>query len=578
MKDLKFFEIIKLNNELESSLKSDIYKISLISNVIVNQLKEIIEYNLRVEGINAIANVGDYDNIIQDSLKFNKSNLVLVFWELCNLSEGIYYSIESYNEVQLEEFINYKKSEIDLVINNLKNTPLVFFNEFNSSPFTNNNSENLKYDFLMSELNDYLRSQLTSNIKLININKIYIKNSIVNSIDFRYFYSSKSLYTTSFYKSYTDLIKPLVLSVKGKSKKALIFDCDNTLWNGVLGEDGFEKIEMSTNSKKGIYFNEVQKIAISLNKKGVLLGICSKNNEIDVQNVIDKHPDFQIENKNIIIKKINWVDKASNIREISEELNIGLDSIVFIDDSPFEVGYVKSQLPQVTVIKVPKILSDYPKMINEVSQLFYNVSLSKEDGNKTEMYQQNIKRKSLEKKFENIDDFLSSLDIRVEVIENDLLNIPRISQLTQKTNQFNLTTKRYTENEIQGFMSSDDYLVYSFVVSDKFGDNGITGLSIVKINDNEAYIDTFLMSCRIIGRKIELSFINLLINELESRGINTIRASYIKSQKNSQVKSFYSNFNFNETSFEELKTNYDLEISNYKLNKIKHIKINLNGK
>ena len=161
MKDLKSFEIIKLNKEIANSLKSDIYTISLISNVIVNQLKEIIEYNLRVEGINAIANVGDYDNIIQDSLKFNKSNLVLVFWELSNLSEGIYYSIESYNEEELEEFINYKKSEIDLVINNLKNTPLVLFNEFNSSPFTNNNSENLKYDFLMSELNGYLRSQLT---------------------------------------------------------------------------------------------------------------------------------------------------------------------------------------------------------------------------------------------------------------------------------------------------------------------------------------------------------------------------------------------------------------------------------
>ena len=573
MKDLKFIEIIKLNKELGSSLKSDTYKISIISNVIVNQLKEIIEYNLRVEGINAIASVGDYDNIIQDSVKFNKSNLVLVFWELCNISEGIYYSIESYNKVQLEELINYKKAEIDLVINNLKKTPLVLFNEFNSSPFTNSNSENLKYDFLMRELNGYLRSQLTSNIKLININKVFIKNSIVSSIDLRYFYSSKSLYTTSFYKSYTDLIKPIVLSVKGKSKKALIFDCDNTLWNGILGEDGFKNIEMSIDSKKGIYFNEVQKIAISLNQKGVLLGLCSKNNEIDVQNVIDEHPDFQIKNKNIIIKKINWVDKATNIREIAEELNIGLDSVVFVDDSPFEVGYVKSELPEVTVIKVPKILSDYPKTINEVSQLFYNVSFSKEDGKKTEMYQQNIKRKSLEKKFKNIDDFLSSLNIKVEVTEDDLLNISRISQLTQKTNQFNLTTKRYTENEVQGFMSSDEYLVCSFTVSDKFGDNGITGLSIVKINDNEAYIDTFLMSCRIIGRKIEFSFFNLLINELESRGINRIKASYIESQKNSQVKSFYSNFNFNESSVEEFKTNYELDINNYKSKKIKTIKI-----
>jgi FkbH-like protein len=578
MNDLKFFEIIKLNKDLASSLKTDIYKISLISNVIINQLKEIIEYNLRLEGINAVANIGDYDNIIQDSIKFNKNNLVLVFWELCNLSEGIYYSIDSYNEVQLKEFVDYKKAEIDLVINNLKNTPLVLFNEFSSSPFTNNNTQNSNYDILMGELNSYLRSQITSNIKLININKIYIENSIERSIDFRYFYSSKALYTTSFFRSYTQLVKPFIMSVKGKSKKVLIFDCDNTLWNGILGEDGFENIEMSTNSKKGVYFNEVQKIAISLNKKGVLLGLCSKNNEIDVQNVIDKHPDFQIGNNSIIIKKINWLDKASNIREIAEELNVGLDSIVFVDDSPFEVEYVKSQLPQVTVIKVPKILSDYPKMINKASQLFYNVSFSKEDVSKTVMYQQNIKRKSLENKFENIDDFLTSLEIKVDVIENDLMNIPRISQLTQKTNQFNLTTKRYTENEINAFMLSDEYLVYSFRVSDKFGDNGITGLSILKINDKECIIDTFLMSCRIIGRKIELAFINLLIEKLKQKGFSSVSASYIKSQKNNQVNDFYLNFNFKETSVEDLKTNYKLETNNFKSNKVKHIKINLNGK
>ena len=578
MKDLKFFEIIKLNKELASSLKTDIYKISIISNVIINQLKEIIEYNLRLEGINAVANVGDYDNVIQDSIKFVNSNLVLVFWELCNLSEGIYYSIDSYNEVQLKEFTENKKAEIDLVIDNLKNTPLVLFNEFSSSPFTNNYPENSNYDILMNDLNCYLRSQITSNIKLININKIYIENSIEDSIDFRYFYSSKAFYTTSFFRSYAELVKPFILSVVGKSKKVLIFDCDNTLWNGILGEDGFENLEMSSSSKKGVYFNEVQKIAISLNKKGVLLGLCSKNNEIDVQNVIDKHPDFLISNNIIIIKKINWLDKASNIREISEELNVGLDSIVFVDDSPFEVEYVKSQLPQVTVIQVPKILSDYPKIINKASQLFYNISFSKEDVSKTEMYQQNINRKSLEKKFKNIDDFLTSLEIKVNVIENDFSNIPRISQLTQKTNQFNLTTHRYTENEINGFMLSNEYLVYSFEVSDKFGDNGITGLSILKINDKDCIIDTFLMSCRIIGRKIELAFVNLLIENLKEKGFTSARASYIKSQKNKQVKDFYLNFNFKETSVEDQKTYYKLDINNFKSNNIKYIEINLNGK
>jgi FkbH-like protein len=374
------------------------------------------------------------------------------------------------------------------------------------------------------------------------------------------------------------LIKPILLSANGKSKKALIFDCDNTLWNGILGEDGFNNIDMSHSTPKGIFFHEVQKIANYFSKKGVLIGLCSKNNLADVQNVIDNHTDFIINDNIIIIKKVNWTDKATNLREISSELNIGLDSIIFVDDSSFEINLINSQIPEIETIQVPKALSEYPNLIYDCHSFFYNLSSTIEDSRKNKMYQENIERKSSERKFNNLNDFLKSLDIELNIVKDDISNIPRISQMTQKTNQFNLTTKRYTENEIETFLKSKEYTLYSFSVLDKFGDNGITGLVILKIDNDVVLIDTFLMSCRIIGRKIETAFIDFLLNELKLQGKDLVKANYIKTKKNVQVEKFYNNIGFSVDRCEKENTYYILQLKKFKSQKINFIKLNFNGK
>lgn len=580
MDNLKYFEILKLNSELKESVKSqEQYSISVLSNVTINQFKEILEFPIRKEGINANVEIGDYDNIVQDSIKYKDSNLVIIFWEVCNLIDGLHFKIDSYSDHEFNQLLDRTKSEIDLVLRNLQSTQLVLFNKFTSASLSELSIDDNKLDILKNLLNQHLETISQTNVKIVNLEKSLLNLGLENSIDFRYYYSSKALYTVNFYKIYTKSILPYIIAANGKSKKALIFDCDNTLWKGILGEDGADNIEMSKATKDGIIFNEIQNIALSLNKRGILIGICSKNNLQEVQKVIDSHSDMQIKNENITIKKINWVDKATNIDEIAKELNIGLDSIVFIDDSSFEVNLVKEKLPEVTVLQVPKRLTDYPRMLRNNLNLFYNLSQTSEDFQKIQMYRQQAERKSFENSFNNIEDYLTSLELNVKIEKDNKTLIPRISQLTQKTNQFNLTTKRYTESEIQSFIDDDDRLIYTFSVSDKFGDNGVTGLCIINVNYSKAIaeIDSILMSCRIIGRNIEYAFMNFIIKELKDLKINQINAKYSKSLKNNQVKIFFNTCNFNVVTEAENETTYCLDVQEYKSNEIKYINIEYNG-
>ena len=395
------------------------------------------------------------------------------------------------------------------------------------------------------------------------------------SFDTRYFYSSRALYSVNFFREYSDFVKPIFMAAKGKAKKALIMDCDNTLWHGILGEDGYQSIEMSNKTKDGSIFSEIQNILLSLNSKGILLGLCSKNNEADVVEVLTSHPDMQIRMKHITINKSNWNDKATNILEISDELNIGLDSIVFIDDSSFEINLVKDSLPMVTTIQRPENLNEYPNMLRSKLDLFYNLSHTKEDKKKSDMYKQQVKRKELENKSSSLESYLVSLELKLNIFSDKTDVVPRMSQMSQKTNQFNLTTKRYTESDITNFLTSKNHIVYSFSVSDKFGESGLTGLCIVSLDFKSkiAHIDTLLMSCRIIGRNIEYAFFDYLIENLKNKGIEKLEAKYIITPKNSQVSNFFDNCSFNliteNTSFKE----YLLNISEYNMKNINYIEV-----
>ena len=290
---IKYTDLLKLNSEYTKTLPEKKYKVSVLSNIIVAQLNNILEYNLRIDGVPATLSTGDYDNIVQDSQKYKDSNTIIIFWELCNIIDGLQYKIELSNNHQFDEIFEKTKLEIDLVLKNLEKTSLVLINKFTSLPFSSFNIRVNHLDKLADQLNNYLEKKILSNIRLFDIDKVIASIGVTNSLDLRYYYSSKALYTVNFFKAYAEYVKPLIMSANGKAKKAIIFDCDNTLWKGILGEDGFDSIEMSAATKDGSIFAEIQLMALALNKQGILIGLCSKNNLEDVNEVIESHQDMQ---------------------------------------------------------------------------------------------------------------------------------------------------------------------------------------------------------------------------------------------------------------------------------------------
>ena len=536
---MKFSEILSKNLILKDAVADGArVDLVLLSNITINQLSPILEYELRSSGLNVCVQVSDYDNILQSSEKIT-TEIPFVFWELANIKDSFVYEIELYSEEELKVFTSKIIDELKLLFKNLQSCKQVFFNKFSHIVFSNELLYQSNFEIFVNEVNMFVNENLPDNFYLIHIDKVIAKLGIGNVCNLRNFYAAKSLYTVEFFKKYCSYISPAVLSIYGKSKKALILDCDNTLWNGIIGEDGLTGIEFSGSTKKGIFFKEVQTLAKSLLKRGIVLGICSKNNEKDVQEVFEGKNERVLEYSDFVVKKINWENKYVNVALISKELNIGLDSLVFLDDSSFEIELMKNELSEVFAIQVPKDLSSYPLKMLELTNVFFSLSKSSEDMRRSKMYLEDSVRKGASNDFENIEDYLASLNIQVEFANKDSKFVERIAQLTCKTNQFNLTTKRYSMSDISKFFSSSNHDVITIEVSDKFGSSGLTGVSIIEYFEEYALIDTFLMSCRILGRNIEKLFIYEVLAHIVRKGKAYVLANYSQSPKNMQTEFFY---------------------------------------
>jgi FkbH-like protein len=576
MENLKYSAILQQNKALSEEIKGPLYKVKVLANVTTNSLKEILEYFFRINHINPVIEFGNYDNIVQESATSADSDLVIVFFDTLN----IVFSVSAFFEDLDNEMYNNIKSrtfsEIDIILENLKNCPSVIFNTFSSACFVSGYYQKSKIETLTSELNKYLVDIKGINVNLIDIDKIILQIGINQAIDFRLYHSLKAPYSLSFYKYYVSAIESIILRNTGKLKKAIIFDCDNTLWKGIVGEDGFDGIEMSATSKVGYSFNIVQQIAVFLSKHGVIVGLCSKNNEFDVSEVLLNHPDMVLRDEYIIIKKINWKDKVTNLRSIASELNIGLESIVFVDDSSFEINLIQEQLPEILSLQVPSAVYEYPDYLLSHVYKYFNLSPTTEDTQKTALYKQQVQREIIRSKYATIDGYLSSLKIVITIFEDEHSLIPRIAQLTQKTNQFNLTTRRYTENQILNFMESKDDYVFAVAVKDKFGDSGVTATVIIKTdpqNRKNVFIDTFLMSCRILGRNIEYALMDYIMKWMTEKLLLTVNTEFISTKKNGQVNRFYDDLGFNILHENESNKQYFIMLSDYQMKKVEYIKL-----
>ena len=351
-----------------------------------------------------------------------------------------------------------------------------------------------------------------------------------------------------------------IVSLRTVPPKVIVLDCDNTLWGGIVGEDGIAGIKLGDDFP-GSAFRYLQREVRQLKERGIMLAIASKNDEFAVHEVFDSHDAMVLKRDDIIVERINWMDKADNIVEIVSELNIGLDSVLFVDDSDHEISTVKSKLPMVRCIKIPSDPEEIPGIIAR-SGLFDNLAVSSEDRQRTQMMQAEQLRSS-EKQAMSHQEFLSSLELKVTFGIAQDSHLARITQLINKTNQFNLSTIRKDEAKVATISSSNDHSIYWFKVSDKFGDYGLVSVVIIeKTSSTTSRIETFLMSCRVLARGIEQAII-AIIGECEAAaGADTLTGYYVKSDKNTMVADLYDRLGFDLKSADDSgNKEYTLEIS-----------------
>lgn len=329
--------------------------------------------------------------------------------------------------------------------------------------------------------------------------------------------------------------------------KVIILDADNTLWGGVIGEEGIHGISLGPDYPGNAYV-DFQRRILDYQERGFILAMCSKNNEQDVFEVLRDHPHQILRESHFSALRINWQPKHENLVSLAKELNLGLDSFIFVDDSDYECGIVRRELPQVHVVQTPTKPTEIPSCLDRISRLEI-INLTEEDQNKTRMYAEDRQRRDLQKEVhgDGVERYLASLNMEMKIELNASSRISRLAQLTQKTNQFNLTTRRYSEKQIQEFIEADDWLVACFSLSDIFGDSGIVGLALIH-NQNTMHvrIDTLLMSCRVIGRNAESAFIEGLMEYLASKGVDSVSAEYIPTLKNTLTAKFYLNHQFSQ--------------------------------
>lgn len=335
----------------------------------------------------------------------------------------------------------------------------------------------------------------------------------------------------------------ILSSVEGKFKKCLILDLDNTTWGGIIGDDGLEKIQIGSLGI-GKAFTELQYWVKALQKRGVILAVCSKNDEDNAKEPFEKHPDMVLKLDDIAVFVANWENKADNIRKIQSILNIGFDSMVFLDDNPFERNIVRENLPDVCVPELPEDPAEYLEYLYGLN-LFETASFSENDAERTKQYQVEAERAIALDSFTNVEDFLKSMNMKSDVQAFNNFSKPRVSQLTQRSNQFNLRTVRYTEQDVENLMNSKDHHTISFTLVDKYGDNGLICVIVLEKKDAETlFIETWLMSCRVLKRGMEDFTLNTIVETAKKNGFKYVVGEYLPTAKNQMVKDHYQRLGF----------------------------------
>lgn len=393
------------------------------------------------------------------------------------------------------------------------------------------------------EINRRLNLSATASINIIDAELLSEFVGKYNWFDYKSYFLSKTGFNLDYLYDFTMLFTRAIKASKGKIGKCLVLDLDNTLWGGVVGDEGYDGIMLDPNNAVGEAYRYFQKYIQELKLRGVILAVCSKNDEEIAKEPFQKNPNMVLSLDDISCFVANWEDKASNIRKIAQELNIGLDSLVFFDDNPAEREIVKNFLPEVTVIDVPKDPALYVVALDESSP-FEWLQITKEDLSRSNSYVQNRKRAELEKSFVNYDEYLESLEMKASVYEIGGKDVARFTQLLNKSNQFNLRTQRYQESEIEEKISNTENKCIAVKLKDKFSEYGIISCVVLDKRNGRCFIESWVMSCRVLKRGIEDLVFQYILEEARSWGCDGIDGEYLPTKKNSMVSNLLDNYGF----------------------------------
>jgi FkbH-like protein len=546
-------------------------RIAFLRSMTVEPLVPILRAAGLVEGIDAVVQVGEFNSYAQEilnpasSLYSFEPNIVVLAVQTRDIAPEIWDGYADLSEADVQASVDRvlqvfaawvrtfrERSSASLIIHNLEK-PIASQGVLETQRMTGQLAA-------IDQINAGLRAVCCENrgVHLLDYDALVAQHGRARWHDEGKWLMMRMPFAPDSMLPMTGAWLKFIHPLTGVICKVLAVDLDNTLWGGVLGEDGVDGLKLGTEYPGALYL-AFQRAVLDLYRRGILLAVCSKNNHDEAMAALQNHPGMLLRPEHFAVFRINWQDKAQNLREIAAELNLGIDSIAFFDDNPVERELVRSEVPEVKVIAVPDHVQGYTQALRDCP-FFERLTLSAEDQDKTKQYHEQRKRSEFAQNASSLEDFFRSLEQEVVIANVTPDSIARVAQLTQKTNQYNVTTRRYTEQQIAEFVSQPDRGVYSVRVKDRFGDNGIVGVLITRTEEDVCEIDTFLLSCRVIGRTIETAMLGFLTDASKARGASLLQGWFIPTKKNAPVKELYSSHKFRAIASENGATLWSLNL------------------
>jgi FkbH-like protein len=565
--------------KLKRNLKKDFSNFKKIKIAILGNVStQFISQAIRGEGFDRDLDINIWEadfNQIEPQILNPSSELYEIQPDIIVIFKSSHKLLNKYNRLNPEHYANLASLELEIIeslVDSLENNidaKIVYYNysEIEDSVFGNfSNASEISFLFQLRKLNYELMLLASKHSSMFLCDLSTIQNQVSKEFLFQpsIYISTEMVLSIDVLPMVASKTVDLIGALHGKMIKCIVLDLDNTTWGGIIGDDGVENIQIG-DLGIGKAFTEFQYWIKKLKNRGIIIAVCSKNTESIAKAPFIEHPDMILRLEDISVFVANWNNKADNIRYIQSVLNIGFDSIVFLDDNPFERNLVRESIPEICVPELPSDPADYLEYLYKLN-LFETVSFSNEDTERTKLYQTEAKRKKIKENFTNEDEYLASLKMEATIEEFNRFNTPRVAQLSQRSNQFNLRTIRYDEAQIEKISNSNEYCTFAFSLKDKFGDNGLICVVILyKESSDFLFIDTWLMSCRVLKRGMEQFVLNSLVKYAKNNNFLFLKGEYIPTVKNEIVKHHYENLGFIQ---QDKYWNLDLDKVNNKNNSI----------